>query len=392
MRYTKNTPKVAPAKNVAVFLSWYEPRILRGIARYSREKQWALLFDYTQVQKWSAISNKVDGLICLVGPDRPRAQFLLKMNLPMVVLGNSDEGLMGDQLRVLQDDAACGRMAAEHFLSLGFENFLTVGKKNRAFFRDRIQSFTEALGDRARVIEHAWIGESLAYTSLRRPIEAVMKKVPKPMAIFAPSDVTCVHVMQSALALGLKVPEDAAILGANNDELICDFAPVPLSSVRLNFTQWGFEGAALLDKVMQGQAPEKNVPLIRPVGVVSRQSTNIRLVPDEQVAKALRYIWDHLDHPLTVDEIAGHVGVSRATLGRLFRKHMRRSIIDEIASNRLEKARELLALGKLPVKEVAAACGFSTPNYFNNVFRKATGATPRKFRLATAKNRTSSFT
>ena len=392
MRYTKNTPKVAPAKNVAVFLSWYEPRILRGIARYSREKQWALLFDYTQVQKWSAISNKVDGLICLVGPDRPRAQFLLKMNLPMVVLGNSDEGLMGDQLRVLQDDAACGRMAAEHFLSLGFENFLTVGKKNRAFFRDRIQSFTEALGDRARVIEHAWIGESLAYTSLRRPIEAVMKKVPKPMAIFAPSDVTCVHVMQSAMALGLKVPEDAAILGANNDELICDFAPVPLSSVRLNFTQWGFEGAALLDKVMQGQAPEKNVPLIRPVGVVSRQSTNIRLVPDEQVAKALRYIWDHLDHPLTVDEIAGHVGVSRATLGRLFRKHMRRSIIDEIASNRLEKARELLALGKLPVKEVAVACGFSTPNYFNNVFRKATGATPRKFRLATAKNRTSSFT
>ena len=392
MRYTKNTPKVAPAKNVAVFLSWYEPRILRGIARYSREKQWALLFDYTQVQKWSAISNKVDGLICLVGPDRPRAQFLLKMNLPMVVLGNSDEGLMGDQLRVLQDDAACGRMAAEHFLSLGFENFLTVGKKNRAFFRDRIQSFTEALGDRARVIEHAWIGESLAHTSLRRPIEAVMKKVPKPMAIFAPSDVTCVHVMQSAMALGLKVPEDAAILGANNDELICDFAPVPLSSVRLNFTQWGFEGAALLDKVMQGQAPEKNVPLIRPVGVVSRQSTNIRLVPDEQVAKALRYIWDHLDHPLTVDEIAGHVGVSRATLGRLFRKHMRRSIIDEIASNRLEKARELLALGKLPVKEVAVACGFSTPNYFNNVFRKATGATPRKFRLATAKNRTSSFT
>ena len=392
MRYTKNTPKVAPAKNVAVFLSWYEPRILRGIARYSREKQWALLFDYTQVHKWSAISNKVDGLICLVGPDRPRAQFLLKMNLPMVVLGNSDEGLMGDQLRVLQDDAACGRMAAEHFLSLGFENFLTVGKKNRTFFRDRIQSFTEALGDRARVIEHAWIGESLAHTSLRRPIEAVMKKVPKPMAIFAPSDVTCVHVMQSAMALGLKVPEDAAILGANNDELICDFAPVPLSSVRLNFTQWGFEGAALLDKVMQGQAPEKNVPLIRPVGVVSRQSTNIRLVPDEQVAKALRYIWDHLDHPLTVDEIAGHVGVSRATLGRLFRKHMRRSIIDEIASNRLEKARELLALGKLPVKEVAAACGFSTPNYFNNVFRKATGATPRKFRLATAKNRTSSFT
>ena len=375
----------SPAKTIAVFLSWHEPRILKGIARFARERNWVILFDNAQSKGWSAIPKKVDGLLCLIGPDRAAARYLLNMKLPMVALSNSDEGLLGEQLRILLDDTACGRMAAEHLLSLGFENFLTIGKKNRTFFRDRILGFTETIGQRAKVIEQAWIGESLAQNSLRGPIEAAIRKLPKPLAIFSPSDVTGVHVMQCALELGLKVPEDVAILSTNNDELICDFAPVPLSSIRLNFTQMGFEAAALLDKLMRGKGPKKNIPPISPVGVVSRQSTQIMLVPDEQVGKALRYIRDHLSRPLPIEEISEHVGVSHATLGRLFRKHLRRSIKDEISSGRLEKAREMLSIGNLPIHKVAAACGFSTPNYFNHVFQRAHGATPRKFRLAAKK-------
>lgn len=373
------------AKTIAVFMSWHEPRILKGIARFAREKNWVILFDNAQSKGWSAIPKKVDGLLCLIGPDRAAARYLLNMKLPMVALSNSDEGLLGEQLRILLDDTACGRMAAEHLLSLGFENFLTIGKKNRTFFRDRILGFTETIGQRAKVIEQAWIGESLAQKSLRGPIEAAIRKLPKPLAIFSPSDVTCVHVMQCALELGLKVPEDIAILSTNNDELICDFSPMPLSSIRLNFTQMGFEAAALLDKVMRGKGPKKNIPPISPVGVVSRQSTQIMLVPDEQVGKALRYIRDHLSRPLPIEEISEHVGVSHATLGRLFRKHLRRSIKDEISSGRLEKAREMLSIGNLPIHKVAAACGFSTPNYFNHVFQRAHGVTPRKFRLAAKK-------
>ena len=381
MRVSKNTSRTAPSKTVAVFLSWFEPRILKGIARLAREKNWVLLLDYAQVHKWSAIPNKLDGLICLVGPERKPAEFLRKMNVPTVVLGHADEGLMGNKPRVLQNDLACGRLAAEHFLSLGFENFLTIGKKNRTFFRERIKGFTQALGKRANVIQHAWIGESLAHTSLRGPIEEAMKKVPKPMAIFAPSDVTCVHVMQCAQHLGLRVPEDAAILSANNDELICDFAPVPLSSIRLNFTQWGFEAAVLLDKLMNGRAPSQPVPAIPPGSVVSRQSTNILLVPDEQVAQAMRYIWKNLSRSLPIQEIADHLGISHPTLGRLFRKHLRRSVSDEIMLARLDKAKQMLTFQKMPIQDIATACGFNTPNYFNNVFHKATGVTPRKFRM-----------
>lgn len=122
--------------------------------------------------------------------------------------------------------------------------------------------------------------------------------------------------------------------------------------------------------------------MIQPAGVISRQSTQIMLVPDALVAKALRYIWQQLHRSLPIEEIADHVGVSLSTLARLFRKHLRRTIGDEIAHSRLERAKELLANGNLRIRDISKACGYSTPNYFNNVFLRATGLTPRKFRIA----------
>lgn len=383
MRFSKTAPAPPRIKTVAVFLDWYEPRILKGIARFAKEKHWGLILDNAQVQKWAAIPNKVDGLLCLTGPYRATTQFLLKMNLPTVAMSDADEGLLGDCSRVGLDHLACGRMAGEYLRGLGFENYLTFGKKNRTFFRQRIQGFIEVVSARARVIQQVWIGESLAHVGLRGPIEAALRKAPKPVAIFAPGDVTCLHVMRCALELGLRVPEDVAILGADNDEMLCTFAPVPLSSIRLNYTQLGFEAAALLDKIMRGRPPKRPVPLIPPVGVISRQSTNIMLVPDAQVAKAIHFIWHNIERPFAIDEITAVVGVSHATLGRLFRQHLERSIVEQIAHMRIDKAKALLTSGKLPVKEVAEACGFNTASYFNNVFHAATGMTPRKFRLTT---------
>lgn len=375
----------SPSKTVAVFLDWYEPRFLTGIARLAKERNWALLFDYAQAHKWSAVPLRVDGLICLIGPDPKAADFLKKMRVPTVALTRSDEGLLEGCPRVLMDELACGRMAGEYFLSLGFENFLSVGKKGRTFFRERIQGFEEAVGKRAKIIETAWIGEALSHKSLRGPIEEALKKIPKPVAIFAPSDVTCVHVMRCAMELGLKIPEEVALLGVNNEELICDYAPVPLASIAVNFQKVGYEGALLLDKIMRGRKPAAPGRLIPPMGVVVRQSTNTIAVPEVRVAKALRFIWANLDRTLPVEEIAAHVGVAQPRLAALFAQHLHRTIVEEIARGRIEKARQLLTAGTLPAKQIASACGFSSPSYFNNVFHKATGMTPRTFRVSREK-------
>ena len=377
--------KKSPSKTVAVFLAWYEPRFLNGIARLAKERNWALLFDYAQVHKWSAVPLRVDGLISLIGPDRTAAEFLRRMKVPTVALTFSDEGLLDGCPRVLMDEVACGRMAGEYFLSLGFENFLSIGKKGRKFFRERIQGFEEAVGNRAKITETAWIGESLSHKSLRGPIEEALKKIPKPVAIFAPSDVTCVHVMRCAMELGFQIPDEVAILGVNNEELICEYAPVPLASIALNFQKVGYEGALLLDQIISGQKPKTPVKLIPPIGVVSRQSANTIAVPDVRVTKALRFIWGNLARTLPVEEIAAHVGISRPKLAGLFAQHLRRTVVEEIARGRIEKAKLLLTSGALSVKEIALACGFSSPNYFNNVFHKASGVTPRKFRVSREK-------
>jgi LacI family transcriptional regulator len=402
-------PKGAAKKTVGVLLDWHEPRILRGISRFAREKEWALLFDYAQGHKAQAEAGKHEpqldheifgllqqdeaamvfsGLLCLIRPRRKSSAFLKSLKVPTVALSYADEGLMGDCPRVLLDSFACGRIAAEYFLSLGFRNFLSIGKKTSSSYRERLKGFEAALAGRASMVGKAWIGDSLGAASLHDPIEAALKRMPRPVAIFAPSDVSCVHAMRCALELGLQVPEEAAILGADNDELTCEHAPVPLSSVDVNFEQLGYEAAALLDRVMQGKAPRHARMVVPPSGVVARRSTNIIAVPDLQVARALRFIWTNAGRTLPLEEIAAHAGTTHRALSRIFRQHLQRSIVEEIARSRIDKAKSLLTTGKLPVNRVAVACGFSSASYFNNVFRAATGMTPRKFRHGTdAKNK-----
>ena len=402
MRLSK--PKGPAKKTVGVLLDWHEPRILKGISRFAREKEWALLFDYAQSHKTQVEAGKppgqldhelfgmleedeaamvFTGLLCLIRPQRESSRFLKSLKVPTVALSYADEGLMGDCPRVLLDSVACGRIAAEYFLSLGFRNFLCIGKKTSSSYRDRLKGFESALRGKAGMVEKAWIGNSLKAASLHDPIEAALKKMPRPVAIFAPSDVSCVHAMRCALELGLQVPEEAAILGADNDELICEHAPVPLSSVDVNFEQLGYEAAALLDQVMQGQAPRRARMIVPPSGVVARRSTNIIAVPDLQVAMALRFIWTNAGRTLPVEEVASHAGIPHHALSQRFRQHLQRSIIEEIARSRIDKAKSLLVTGSLPVNQVAKACGFSSASYFNNVFHEATGMTPRKFRHAT---------
>lgn len=402
MRLSK--PKGPAKKTVGVLLDWHEPRILKGISRFAREKEWALLFDYAQSHKTQVEAGKppgqldhelfgmleedeaamvFTGLLCLIRPQRESSRFLKSLKVPTVALSYADEGLMGDCPRVLLDSVACGRIAAEYFLSLGFRNFLCIGKKTSSSYRDRLKGFESALRGKAGTVEKAWIGNSLKAASLHDPIEAALKKMPRPVAIFAPSDVSCVHAMRCALELGLQVPEEAAILGADNDELTCEHAPVPLSSVDVNFEQLGYEAAALLDQVMQGQAPRRARMIVPPSGVVARRSTNIIAVPDLQVAMALRFIWTNAGRTLPVEEVASHAGIPHHALSQRFRQHLQRSIIEEIARSRIDKAKSLLVTGSLPVNQVAKACGFSSASYFNNVFHEATGMTPRKFRHAT---------
>ena len=179
---------------------------------------------------------------------------------------------------------------------------------------------------------------------------------------------------------GLRIPEDVAIVGMGNDDLLCDFARPSLSSVAVASEQIGHEAAALLDRLMNGHSPPPQPILVPPPGVVARQSSDVLAIDDHDVATALRFIRDASHKPIRVDDLLNAIPVSRRMLERKFRKVLRRGISEEIRRVHIERARRLLAGTDLAISAIAFNSGFSNASHLSIVFRQETGLTPTAFR------------
>ena len=186
--------------------------------------------------------------------------------------------------------------------------------------------------------------------------------------------------MEICESLGVAVPDEVAILAGDTDELICSISSPPLSSVRLAARRLGYEAAAMLDRLMNGQRVPKKATYIRPLGVVSRQSTDLLAIDDEDAAAAIRFIRNYATEGIGVSDILREVPVSRRSLEQKFDKHLGRSPAEEIRRVRLDKARDLLLRSELSIKQVALASGFQTSSRLGVAFRKRFGLTPFVFR------------
>jgi LacI family transcriptional regulator len=188
-------------------------------------------------------------------------------------------------------------------------------------------------------------------------------------------------VAQTCRRIGLRVPEDVAVIGLNNDRQRCEFCDPPLSSVSRPGEKIGMEAAALLDRLMRGEpAPEGDV-LFPPGEVVERASTNTVAVEDNAaLAEAVRFIHQHLAQPIGVEDIRQHVSVSRRWLEMAFKKKLRTTPHVFISQARVKKARGLLAeVHKLRFKQVALDCGFTSTRQLNVIFQRFTGMSLREY-------------
>jgi LacI family transcriptional regulator len=176
------------------------------------------------------------------------------------------------------------------------------------------------------------------------------------------------------------VPEHVAVIGADDDELICDICYPPLSSVIINDKQRGYEAASMLDRLMSGKAPPAQPVYVEPSGVVSRASTDILAIEDQMLAQALRFLRDHACEPITIDDVVRTVPMSRSVLERRLKKALGRTINDEIVRLRLNRAVELLSATDLELKAIAYKAGFGSPSYMGAVFREKLGRTPGSYR------------
>lgn len=206
-----------------------------------------------------------------------------------------------------------------------------------------------------------------------------LKSLRKPVGLMACNDVCGREVLQACATAALKVPDEVAVVGVDNDEMMCELSNPPLSSVALDLELAGYDAALLLDSLIKDQVSAGEV-WVRPTHVVSRRSSDAIAQEDPIVARALQFIRDRASQNLAVTEVYEEVGVSRRTLERRFMHAINRTVLSEIVRRRVERAKRLLLETDMPCYEIAAEAGFGSLNSFNRTFGRSEGMTAQTFR------------
>jgi LacI family transcriptional regulator len=284
------------------------------------------------------------------------------------------------------DHREVGRLAAEHLLERGFGRFGYVGHRDYAFSVLREEGFR-------RTLEASGASLSVYYDRTRRGFDPMGRlwaldarlrswaaELRKPAAVFAPDDIWGLQVSEAARQAGLRIPDDLALLGVDADELLCELARPPMSSVSLPTERIGFEAATILAGLLGGRpAPDRPV-LLPPLGVSTRQSTDVLAIDDAEVVAAVRYIRANAHRAVRVDEVALDRAIPRRTLERKFFLALGRGIAAQIRREHLELAKHLLIRTDFSMAEVAERAGFGDPYQFSTTFRRGFGIPPSAFR------------
>jgi LacI family transcriptional regulator len=319
-----------------------------------------------------------DGMIVVGGGWlRPSA----RRTIPTVVV--TIGGDSGDH-RVTVDNLAIGRLAAEHLLARGFGRFGCVGVPSHAFSVLRRKAFADELARRDLPLEFCdmetmEIETRPHWRRVAARLRRFLQGLSLPAAIFADRDWWAVRVLAVAKDLGIAVPEQLAILGVDNDDLVCDLAHPGLSSIDTNAVRVGYMAAERVAALIAGESIAPETILVEPNGVVVRRSTDVTHVEQEHVRRAMALIGE--DPALGgVEALAGAVGVSRSKLEKDFRAAIGRSPAAEIRRNRRRRAQRLLRETELPMSRVAAVCGYPDQTRLALDFRRALDTTPTDYR------------
>jgi LacI family transcriptional regulator len=361
--------------------------ILGGVTRYLQESgPWTVYIEQRsltdQAPRWLE-TWEGDGIISRLAPRLARR--LHARGIPTVDLNDQGPGPCRPHIR--SDYRAEGALAAEHLLERGFTSFAFFGYPQRTRSRECWCGFTATLQATGHGCEHYRRAQRVSWghqqPSWEVEVEGVaqwIQSLPKPLGLMACNDFRGIQALDACRRAGIAVPEEVAVIGVDNEELVCTLAYPPLSSVVPNARRIGYEAAALLDRLMRGES-EPAAPLaIPPTEVITRLSTDVNAIADPEAAAAMRFIREHACEGIGVDEVLAQVPVSRSVLQRRFRSLLGRSIHAVIAAVRLQRAKELLVETDLSLAVIANRTGFSHVEYLCAAFRQAVGLPPGAYR------------
>ena len=372
--------------------------ILQGVLQYGQEHgPWRIYQQERRRWMYQLKNMKQWGCTGVIAADHHsvhEAKLIADLGVPVIVL------LQPQAMRhpsyplfpyacVLWDSVAIGRMAARYFLDRHYTRFAFVGDTHSETYwsREREQTFRKVLQEAGHHFCHVYgpctAAEQLDWAVERPRMEAWLKALPQPIALFAPNDRRGKQVLDACMDAGLSVPDEVAVLGVDNDEWICEAAVPTLSSIRCAPHQAGYQIAEHLDRLMRGERLPKREYLVFPTSVVTRQSTDWMAVEDQRMARALTHIQKNAMQPdLRVDDVARIIGLSRRATEIRFRNATGRTIREEIEHVRLEQLRALLVETDKKIGDLALQCGFVCETHLGRIFRKRFGTTMGQFRTA----------
>ena len=283
------------------------------------------------------------------------------------------------------------KLAADFFLNAGFRQFAFCGYQGIPFSDRRAEAFRNYLALQDLAVCQPPVQGSLAppthiqATERRgldreRTLAGWLRKQPRPLALFACNDVCAQQVLNACREHGIKVPEEVAVMGVDNDDVLGNLCEPSLTSIEPDTDRLGYEAAALLDRMMRGKKPKPGMTQIPPLRVVERASTDAMAIGDPITVKAVRFIRDHVDDGISVKDVLAGTGRSRTDLEQRFHRWLKTSIRGEIIRRRMDRVCSLLRQTDLSLNEIARRTGFNTTAHLCRLFRGRLGQTPSRYR------------
>lgn len=384
---------MSACREVAVILNLnkdYDRKIAVGISRHAREAgDWRIYLENDPDNKLPALQEWHGHGVIADLDDKRVLRSVGELSVPVVGVG----GFSGPLLRsagiayVATDNARIANLAADHFLERGLRYFAYCGvpfspytswadERERAFVARLQQAgFTCA-------VFHGRYRRPLRWDALLTELAACLKRQPKPLGVMACNDTRARYVLLACRRGQLRVPEEVAVIGVDNDRIMCEMVQPTLTSIEQGAEQIGYEAAGLLARLMRTRRRGRTVLTVPPVGILTRRSTDIKFLQDTVVAEALKFLQEHLAEGINAATLANRMHLSRGMLDIRFRRAIGRSIHEESKRMRLELVRHLLATTDLPAKIIARRAGYSSVEYMTSDFHRTVGRTPGEYRRA----------
>jgi len=374
--------------SVLVLMELYDHRIRQGIGRYAAEHNWYLTIcdgcTYEGVntlpEGWTG-----DGMLVQINRNRELIRYVKRQRVPRVDMWICRPDI--PMPRITGDQRLIGKIAADHLLERGFRNAAFFSTEYQYMQKLRAEGFSDRFREKTGNTPKNLSWELYSgngkddWNAQNNWLKRVIKPLPKPLGIFCYSDYDAAKIETFCIEAGYSIPGDIAILGVDNDPLVCENLRVPLSSVRHDLVSVGYDGAALLDRLIHGEKAPPEPILIPPKGIELRASTDSFVTADPLVRSVIQFFSENIARNIGIADASRFANMPRHKLNAHFMRVLGETVYSTLIKLRLFEVKRQLAQTKLSIKEIAMNTGFCHAQHLNNAFRRSEHCTPTTYRI-----------